>query len=79
MSGWGCPHEDKGACARRRTPCDPGSPECVLEGRLPAPERPCTPDTPSVQDALPPRPRGQRRYAARPGPGTEPREKSLGT
>ncbi len=34
MSGWGCPHEDKGLCARLKKPCDPGMKGCVLHGRF---------------------------------------------
>lgn len=35
MSGWGCPHEDKGTCTRLRgIPCDPGMRGCVLHGRF---------------------------------------------
>jgi hypothetical protein len=33
MSGWGCPHEDKGRCLRRGESCEPGESGCVLEGR----------------------------------------------
>ncbi len=35
MSGWGCPHEAKGACTRvvGRT-CDPGMKGCILAGRF---------------------------------------------
>ncbi|MHB8765682.1 MAG: hypothetical protein ACYDA8_15300 [Deferrisomatales bacterium] len=39
MSGWGCPHEDRGRCLRRQTPCDPGAAGCVLEGRVVAGEK----------------------------------------
>jgi len=59
MSGWGCPHEDKGICQRLKgRPCDPGIKGCVLHGRFrfaddaknprrPEPEKP-----PSMTDDL---------------------------
>lgn len=35
MSGWGCPHEDKGVCTRLGgRPCDPGMRGCILHGRF---------------------------------------------
>lgn len=35
MSGWGCPHEDKGVCTRLGgRPCDPGMKGCILHGRF---------------------------------------------
>jgi len=35
MSGWGCPHEDKGLCTRLHgKPCDPGMRGCILHGRF---------------------------------------------
>ncbi len=36
--GWGCPHDDRGACVRRDAPCDPGADGCVLEGRVSGPK-----------------------------------------
>ena len=35
MSGWGCPHEEKGNC--KRVPgkkCDPGMKGCTLSGKF---------------------------------------------
>ncbi len=35
MSGWGCPHEVKGACSKvENRPCDPGMKGCILFGRF---------------------------------------------
>jgi len=35
MSGWGCPHEVDGKCARiNHLPCDIGMKGCVLFGRF---------------------------------------------
>ncbi|HLN24634.1 MAG TPA: hypothetical protein VK558_11685 [Patescibacteria group bacterium] len=35
MSGWGCPHEDKGVCTRLNgLACDPGMKGCILHGRF---------------------------------------------
>jgi hypothetical protein len=35
MSGWGCPHEVDGKCARiNNLPCDIGMKGCVLFGRF---------------------------------------------
>lgn len=35
MSGWGCPHEDKGQCRRvQGKPCDPGMKGCIMSGRF---------------------------------------------
>ncbi len=35
MSGWGCPHEQRGLCTRvAGRPCDPGMKGCVLAGRF---------------------------------------------
>jgi len=34
MSGWACPHEDKGHCVLLRGDCDPGITGCVLHGRV---------------------------------------------
>ncbi len=34
MSGWGCPHENSGACERLHKPCDPGMRGCILHGRF---------------------------------------------
>jgi len=35
MSGWGCPHEDKGICTRLGgRQCDPGMRGCILHGRF---------------------------------------------
>lgn len=35
MSGWGCPHEVNGRCARvNDLPCEPGMKGCVLFGRF---------------------------------------------
>jgi hypothetical protein len=35
MSGWGCPHEDKGNCKRvRGEKCDPGMKGCTLFGKF---------------------------------------------
>ena len=35
MSGWGCPHEVNGKCARiNDVPCDAGMKGCVLFGRF---------------------------------------------
>lgn len=31
--GWGCPHDDRGTCARRAAPCDPLARGCVLAER----------------------------------------------
>ena len=34
MGGWGCPHEQRGRCARvDGRPCAPGMQGCVLHGR----------------------------------------------
>ncbi|MGN7611439.1 hypothetical protein ACQZV8_05060 [Magnetococcales bacterium HHB-1] len=35
MSGWSCPHEVDGRCAKiNLLPCDPGMKGCVLFGRF---------------------------------------------
>lgn len=35
MSGWGCPHEVRGTCARvLGRDCDPGMKGCILSGRF---------------------------------------------
>lgn len=34
MSGWGCPHDDKGRCGLLKVPCDPGLKGCVLYGKF---------------------------------------------
>ncbi len=34
VSGWACPHEDRGACRLLRRDCDPGIAGCVLHGRV---------------------------------------------
>ena len=34
VSGWACPHEDKGRCRKLRSNCDPGIAGCVLHGRV---------------------------------------------
>lgn len=35
MSGWGCPHEVAGTCARvAGRACDPGMKGCILAGRF---------------------------------------------
>ncbi|MCZ7534875.1 MAG: hypothetical protein M5T61_02295 [Acidimicrobiia bacterium] len=34
VSGWACPHEDKGQCRLLRRACDPGIKGCVLHGRV---------------------------------------------
>jgi hypothetical protein len=35
MSGWGCPHEVSGTCARvQGRACDPGMKGCILFGRF---------------------------------------------
>jgi hypothetical protein len=34
MSGWGCPHDQNGRCAKvNDLPCDPGMKGCELAGR----------------------------------------------
>ncbi len=33
-SGWSCPYEIDDVCKRRHRPCDPGSPGCVLRGKV---------------------------------------------
>jgi hypothetical protein len=34
MSGWGCPHDQNGICAKvEGRPCDPGMKGCELAGR----------------------------------------------
>ena len=48
MSGWGCPHEVSGTCARvQGRTCDPGMKGCILFGRFvwstPAKNRPAKP------------------------------------
>lgn len=52
MSGWGCPHEVRGTCARvLGRDCDPGMKGCVLAGRFefatPAKNRP--PSKPPIE------------------------------
>ena len=33
--GWGCPHDQDGACSRvANRPCDPGMKGCILAGRF---------------------------------------------